>query len=244
MTTEPEHASQETLKDLAARRENDAKRNPTFLTCLKRKEHGAKDFSPMSRFNKVDLEEAISNMEQFLGNEAIVQPAHPVSPGSLPPDVAGSDDTSSTTIQTPPHRVHTPLSSPLSSAASDTTLISNGDQHEPPPTPSHDERTGVPYREIQRFADSQLKEEEFRAIWAKGDPLLVTGVGRKFKIDWSPSYFMKKYGSESCLIIDCQTDANKRITVKEFFSTFGQYEDRENCWKLKVSRILFAINPD
>jgi len=63
--------------------------------------------------------------------------------------------------------------------------------------------------------------------------MVVTGLLPKFKIKWTPEYFMEKYESQGCLILECQTDVNKRITVGEFFSWFGKYDKRTECWKLK-----------
>ncbi|KAJ7179562.1 hypothetical protein C8R46DRAFT_1074100 [Mycena filopes] len=67
----------------------------------------------------------------------------------------------------------------------------------------------------------------------KVQPLLVTGVGEKLKIKWTPEYFMEEYGSQDCLIIECQTEANRRVTVADFFSSFGRYTGRDESWKLK-----------
>jgi hypothetical protein len=92
----------------------------------------------------------------------------------------------------------------------------------------------VPCHPTKHFADSELTDDVFRPMWIKGEPLVVTGLLSKFKILWSPEYFIEKYGSESCLIVECQKDTNKRVTVGEFFSWFGKYEERKECWKLKV----------
>jgi lysine-specific demethylase 3 len=92
----------------------------------------------------------------------------------------------------------------------------------------------VPCHTPKHFTDEELTEEVFRPLWAKGEPLVVTGLLPKFKIKWTPEYFIEKYQSQSCLILECQTDVNKRITVGEFFSWFGKYNGRTECWKLKV----------
>lgn len=34
------------------------------------------------------------------------------------------------------------------------------------------------------------------------------------------------YGTQSCLIVECQTDANRQVTVGEFFDEFGRYGER------------------
>lgn len=86
----------------------------------------------------------------------------------------------------------------------------------------------VPY-----YAKESLTESVFAAQWARGTPLVVTGLLDRLKLNWSPEYFMRAYGQQPCIILECQTDANKKVTVSEFFSCFGRYEGRTECWKLK-----------
>jgi lysine-specific demethylase 3 len=57
----------------------------------------------------------------------------------------------------------------------------------------------------------------------------------KFKLEWTPAYFIQEFGDRECLITECEQDANKKTTVKEFFGQFGKYADRkQEVWKLKV----------
>ena len=51
---------------LQAWREKHAHINPFFLLCTRRNEHQAKDFSPMSRFCKAELTQAIEEMEALV----------------------------------------------------------------------------------------------------------------------------------------------------------------------------------
>ncbi|KAF8164873.1 hypothetical protein B0H34DRAFT_686986 [Crassisporium funariophilum] len=78
----------------------------------------------------------------------------------------------------------------------------------------------------------------FASLWMKGLPILVKDVLPRFKLPWTPEYFIERYGDQSCLIIECQTDMNKRVMVREFFEGFGKYdapgsEASRGCWKLK-----------
>ncbi|KAJ6627360.1 hypothetical protein B0H10DRAFT_1779740 [Mycena sp. CBHHK59/15] len=238
LTIEPDGASQAKLDELQELRDKHSHGNPFFLSCLRRTDHGAKHFSPMSRFSKSELTDAIESMEQLLRDEGISISLPTVAPGSLPPDSVRSDsDRASMSFHgSAAHKPPDPPS-PLLSNASDVTLVSNGDlpnvSDHPPSPDTSGSSAEIPCHEIRRFRDSELTEEVFRSLWAQGDPLLVTDVARKFKIKWSPEYFMEKYGTQTCLIIECQTDANKRISVAEFFGTFGQYDGRQQCWKLK-----------
>lgn len=235
-TVEPSGASPSQIDELQRRREKHSHANPFFLACLKRNEHGAKDFSPMTRFTKPELTQAIQDMGHMLQDESIpVDP--PLAPTASESASTGSNHPTTSTSNsggayTPPNVATSP------SNDSETTLISNGDVTYPYAQPTAPVASGsnpeIPSHAILRFTDAELTDEIFRQLWAKGEPILVTDVGKKLKIDWSPEYFVKEYGTETCLIMECQTETSKRITVGEFFRDFGRYEGRVECWKLKV----------
>jgi lysine-specific demethylase 3 len=79
-----------------------------------------------------------------------------------------------------------------------------------------------------------MSNSSFSPLWARGIPLLVKDVLPRFQVTWSPEYFMEKYGDQNCIIVECQTDQNQRVTIKKFFEWFGKYENRTDCCKLKV----------
>ncbi|KAJ7487749.1 Clavaminate synthase-like protein [Mycena galericulata] len=125
--------------------------------------------------------------------------------------------------------------------------------HTPPPhtLPSTEfqaqSSTEVPSHQIPRFTQSELTDAIFRALWANGDPLLVTDVGDRLKMSWTPEFFIKNHGTESCLVVECQTHQEKQMTVGDFFRTFGRYRRRKLCWKLKdwpPSSDFEAVFPD
>ncbi|KAJ7499398.1 hypothetical protein FB451DRAFT_1205305 [Mycena latifolia] len=223
LTTQPDGASESQLKELQALRDKQNHDNPTFLMCMRKKDHSAKNFSPMSRFSQSELTQTVNAMAKLLQDEGITLAQPSVAQASSQSDQASTSNSSA--AQTPADAAPSPLSND-----SEATLISDSDIALPVASGS---RTEIPAHEIRRFKDSELTEEVFRSLWVQGDPLLVTDVGRKLNIDWSPEYFVKKYGTQSCLIIECQTDENKRITVADFFSGFGKYDGRDRCWKLK-----------
>lgn len=228
------------LAALQARRERHAHINPFFLSCTKRNEHQAKDFSPMSRFCKAELAQAITEMEALLAESD--QDALPPELGVIDPSLASSSVNSAgwSASSTIPHGAHGPsldFSTPRPFADSTHPGI--------PPDPSTFASPGVveapqsstnliPSHETIRFLDSELTDDKFRRVWVKGEPLVITGLLPKFHVQWTPEYFRNKYGTQSCLILECQTDQNKRVTVGEFFGWFGKYEGRRDCWKLKV----------
>ena len=174
--------------ELQARREKHSRKNPFFLACTRRNEHQAKDFSPMTRFCKSELEVVIKEMEELLATPD--------------PDPPLSED-----VEIP----------------NPGTGVTPEDQTGP-----------IPSNRILEFKHEDLSYEIFTKLWAKGKPLVVTGLLPQFKINWTPEHFIENYGSKSCLVIQCQSDMNKRITVGDFFKEFGKYEGRKDCWKLKV----------
>jgi [histone H3]-dimethyl-L-lysine9 demethylase len=93
--------------------------------------------------------------------------------------------------------------------------------------------SGIPSHSTRTYTTTELTDAEFRRVWPQGAPLVVTGVGDKFGTRWRPDHFRDKHGSQTCSIVECQTDASKRVTVGEFFGYFGKYEGRTDHWKLK-----------
>ncbi|TFY69492.1 hypothetical protein EVJ58_g372 [Rhodofomes roseus] len=211
---------------LQARREKHAHINPFFLSCTRRNEHQAKDFSAMSRFCKSELEEVIKEMEAMLHEtEQERSTPEPGRDSSLSPPG---------TATTPPWSDSSPSSSvPDTRYSAPATYADSLSGSVPPEPSSFAAGTKVPSHVTRYFADGQLTDDTFRRIWARGEPIVVTGLLPKFHVQWSPEYFIAKYGSQSCLILECQTDQNRRVTVGDFFSWFGKYEGRRDCWKLK-----------
>ena len=64
-------ASDSEIAALQAKRESHAHTNPFFLSCTRRNEHQYSDFSPMSRFDKAELEGVIESMEKLLQEEIV-----------------------------------------------------------------------------------------------------------------------------------------------------------------------------
>ena len=240
LTEDKPGATQAEIAALQARREKHAHTNPFFLSCTRRNEHHAKDFSPMSRFCKSELAQAIKDMEVLLAEpdpdevpvvgaiDPALQNGHSASnSGTGAASNGASVDSSNSEIPVPSTLVEAAQVHPAGDSV-------NMAQTQPPSNPMSAEPSEIPSHHTITMPDSELTEGVFRPIWAKGDPLVVTGLLPKFQIQWTPEYFLQKYNSQSCLILECQSDVNKRVTVGEFFSWFGKYEGRAECWKLKV----------
>ncbi|KAI0332443.1 hypothetical protein GY45DRAFT_1369153 [Cubamyces sp. BRFM 1775] len=238
LTTDRDGAPEAEIAALQARREKHAHINPFFLSCTRRNEHQAKDFSPMSRFCQKELSQAINDMEALLK-----QP----DPDLLPVEKESRDPGFAETPKLSARDVGAPYGASSGSSASSSSAL---DLVKPPGTPPEPSSfvsalgsssasgggpgsDAVPSYDTVSFPDIDLTDNKFRRVWKDGLPLVVTGLQSKFNFQWTPEYFSTKYGTQSCLILECQTEQNKRVTVGEFFSWFGKYEGRRDCWKLK-----------
>jgi len=265
-------ASDSEIAALQAKRESHAHTNPFFLSCTRRNEHQYSDFSPMSRFDKTELEGVIESMEKLLQEEATASAPEP----AAGPSASTSDDVA----EAPPSDV-APMgvAKPLGGSANDPASLSphpseathNGTANvtvdgssvisvgvakalggpsgparssEPHSDTTQDvaasneiitleDPSGIPSHTTRTYTTSELTDAEFRRVWSQGAPLVVTGLGDKFGVRWRPEHFREKHGSQTCSIVECQTDASKRVTLGEFFGYFGKYEGRTDTWKLK-----------
>jgi lysine-specific demethylase 3 len=220
---------------LQARREKHAHSNPFFLSCTRRNEHQAKDFSPLSRFCKSELEQAIEEMKRL-----IQEPATPPAEANGGTNGGYTQQFRAPNLDNPlipwsgmAHFFKPPIPDSIPPTSTNPSYI--------PPNLSHT-ILSIPNRPIAQYTESVLTPEAFPKIWSLGQPLVVTNLLSKFNIQWTPEYFVEKYGEQSCLIIECQTEMNKRITVGDFFGHFGKYQERTECWKLKVNNYYFVAD--
>jgi len=236
LTDDHPGANESEVIALQIKREKHSHSNPFFLACTRRNEHQAKDFSPMSRFCKAELAEAINEMDVLMGTPDV--DALPRI-GAIDPVLQISSAPTSH-LNGPPvftHSLNGHVPEPTTLTTASSSALLNDAQIDPALLPSI-AATNIPCHTPQYFTDEELTEEVFRPLWQRGEPLVVTGLLAKFKIKWTPEYFIEKYESQACLILECQTDVNKRITVGEFFSWFGKYDGRTECWKLKVRHLI------
>lgn len=153
------------------------------------------------------------------GNEAATTSSTPLGPGRRPAEGPTSENFNDgvcilVSNPTPPF---------VSSASSSSHL---------PPT--SDTSNDLPTWPVPYYTNDNLTEQLFSTLWANGIPLVVTGVLSQFKIKWTPGYFDRTYGQLSCIVLDCQKDTNRKITVGDFFAAFGKYDTRYEYLKLKV----------
>jgi hypothetical protein len=94
-------ASDSEIATLQAKRESHAHTNPFFLSCTRRNEHQYSDFSPMSRFDKTELEGVIESMEKLLQEETVTPASDPATVPSPPDGVVGGLEAATNTTDRP-----------------------------------------------------------------------------------------------------------------------------------------------
>jgi len=225
LTYSPPDATPQQSMALAQRRERYNNLNPFFLSCTRRSEHRFQDLTPVTRFASGELATAIEQMTELLRGIDIPE-------GSSPTHDAGS---------TLPREHRDPSFSQYSrTSLSKVSLAQSAvyDTYIPSNTPPH--VAEIPIDRLQviqadAFDEPGASLSNFAPLWSHGVPLLVKGLSSRFKLDWTPRYLSEQHGDQGCIVIDCQTDANKRISIKDFFNDFGNYANRgDACWKLKV----------
>lgn len=223
LTDDQPGASHADVAALQSRREKHSHANPFFLTCTRRAEHKSTEFSPMSRFCKADLAEAIKDMEELL--------ARTEEDEDIVADDGGAELQAGAFVPTTPPLLPAPAAESSSLAGA---IIPPEERPPALETPSNE--SDIPAHPTRLYENETITEERFRRVWARGEPLVVAGMLTKFDIEWTPEYFKERYGDQSCLIYDCQAEKEKsiRTTVGAFFEGFGKYENREKIWKLKV----------
>ncbi|KAF8294488.1 hypothetical protein DL93DRAFT_831903 [Clavulina sp. PMI_390] len=104
--------------------------------------------------------------------------------------------------------------------------------------PRHDQHTvidptGIPTRQIDVFEGPDIEDDIFQLVWSLGRPFVVTDILSKLEIDWTPNYFIQKFGSETYNIVNCTTNGTRRMLLRTFFSQFGNFSKRKDSYKLK-----------
>ena len=232
LTYSPPDATPQQSMALAQKRERYNNLNPFFLSCTRRSEHRFHDLTPVTRFSSGELATAIDQMTELLRGIDVSDGASPT------PDARS----------TLPHEHQDSPFSHYSRSSSSRSLLTRpavDDTYTPSNTPPHVAEIPIDRLQIiqaNAFDEPGASLSSFAPLWSQGVPLLVKGLSSRFKLDWTPQYLSEQHGDQGCIVIDCQTDANKRITIKEFFNDFGNYANRgDACWKLKVRlRYQFA----
>lgn len=91
----------------------------------------------------------------------------------------------------------------------------------PIPDPAEIEKYSLPFMFIP--IDS-LDHSTFDVLWARGEPIVVDGVGKRFKQDWTPDTFIERFGEEPC----CESDNGRDMRCRA---------DRARCGQLPVGSV-------
>jgi hypothetical protein len=74
----------------------------------------------------------------------------------------------------------------------------------------------------------------FQQHWSQGIPVVVTNVQTTLQGNWTPEYFIERYGEQKVTLVDCETDSMLQATVSDFFKNFNDVGDRKQILKLKA----------
>ena len=83
--------------------------------------------------------------------------------------------------------------------------------------------------------------DQFRKLWRRGAPIVVQNVHTDFQGRWTPSHFIREYGSRSVQLIDCATGITSRSSVAAFFSQMTAPELSPNVMKLKACSVFYGL---
>ncbi|KAM0747833.1 hypothetical protein T439DRAFT_328506 [Meredithblackwellia eburnea MCA 4105] len=93
--------------------------------------------------------------------------------------------------------------------------------------------------QVCRRMEERVKREAverplFHRLWGKGETMVVpVAETENSELDWSPAYFIEKYGDEPCKIGSNRTSFVVDSTVGDFFQGFGKIKDRKDSLKIK-----------
>ena len=86
---------------------------------------------------------------------------------------------------------------------------------------------------FMKVSTEDINEDDFRAVWGLGEPLVLTNCLDRFRMSWTPEHFIQNYGEQQCMLFNCKTDKIIPSTVGSFFQEFLTTEPKRPL-KLKV----------
>jgi hypothetical protein len=104
-----------------------------------------------------------------------------------------------------------------------------------------------PPLEAHKMDISCLNHAKFQEILLRAEPLVVNNVHHIMQGEWTPEYFVQRFGSQEVMITDCETNYDYSSTVSQFFRGFGTQQPRirtdlyDQVLKLKVMPPLCAF---
>lgn len=89
---------------------------------------------------------------------------------------------------------------------------------------------------MPRVHVDQFQPTHLRKLLASSTPAIVTGLNLALQLAWDPEWMRNKYGSENCIMEDCEEVEKSVPTKLGFFLNFF-YSAASAVWRVKV-RIL------
>ena len=93
---------------------------------------------------------------------------------------------------------------------------------------------------IKTFVDD-ISESDFQSLWGLGEPIVLTGCLKGFKMSWTPEHFIQQYGNEKCMLVNCKTEKAVDTTVRSFFEQFHCTDELKKPLKLKVCSFFLYL---
>ncbi|KAI0067318.1 hypothetical protein BV25DRAFT_1794905, partial [Artomyces pyxidatus] len=80
---------------------------------------------------------------------------------------------------------------------------------------------------VTTFRKDSMSLSDFASVWARGEPLVVTGCVLQGK--WTPEDLSRRHGTTKVKIVDCQTNQQTSTTLSRFFETFVEDPSTRNA---------------
>ncbi|KAI5478095.1 jumonji domain containing protein [Pseudohyphozyma bogoriensis] len=216
------------------RREEQGEHEKRLKKCQKMKskavgiDHRTELFMPITRFRRSEVAELVQEMRKW-------REAHPLKP---PREVEGRrlqgyyesdegvlrDRQARPFMVVPVDEIH-PRVLEWGTCALDDDAFARG--------PTAEDMAQAQAKEKALNAESP---EFFRSLWSKGEAMVVDVFedGDRVGLNWTPEYFVERFGDVACTIASNRSGEEVRSTVGEFFSRFGRDKGERGEESLKI----------
>merc|ERR1712178_613133 len=81
--------------------------------------------------------------------------------------------------------------------------------------------------------------QSFEQRWQAGEAVVVSGLDKHLKLQWTPTAFLQKFGAEAVQMVDCCDGSNiDNYTLAHFFRGYLFEGERLLCKETKQQLIL------
>lgn len=64
--------------------------------------------------------------------------------------------------------------------------------------PRVEDPAGIKQHPFMHIHVNRLTDDVFNDMWSRGEPMVVSGVGERFKFEWSPDMLIQRFGGQPC----------------------------------------------